>query len=508
MASNFLIDTSKKIYMKTGGNYTSVGPALLKGDIKIEALKHIGFGYKEEFEDGATTIKGAYNKFSNQTKAVIEKIMTDSLSGNISGSLGHASSTDTKGQILSLMSMALQMSGKDDASIADFFDQFALGLKYKVPYRKAAPAITQAGGKLTVEFAYGKCNLFDAKAEVWEPIKTIKDALLPGVSDVYYPDGTTPRPGLVSVASTNSVPYTQQALGHIVKATGTIVKGDAKGLAEYTRKLQAASKSLISESKESEALDAADKYMDELLGHLDNYVTVSTDSGSGRDAKNAAKKDAKAAFKNLKKLLPKINPKGDSEGDIARYAKDWDDWSTGATDKVRATWIGWQNAFRNGYTTEDGKTKYEGNQVTLKQKGEDGQDFQVIKSDKDEASGDGLLSILKEMVNYEMYLEGAAAESVFNTLSGTGSFFYLYFGYAPTYVHNQTSIETFCKNTSNAKIKMGPFIPEDVDFVYDMVHTDKDGYPMAGTITFNKLWPLAPFGKGLILDNNGKLYGE
>ena len=497
--SNFLIDTSKKAYVKAAGSQKGgLGAALLKGDIDPRELKQVGFTYKEEFEEGSNVLDGAMNKYGTQFKSIIDGVLTDSLKGKFTSTISGAENSDLKAKITTLMAFAMQSSGQvDDAKMAEILEGFNLALRYRIPYRKKMPSIQQSGNSFTIQFAYGKCNLFNAEKEVWEPVRTIKECLFPTVSPV---EG---HPGLVTIGGTKGVPYTQQSLYHVMRGVGQLAKEDT-GMASLSQsglEIQKAARELISKSEEAEAINAANTYI----------ANIKEDLQSTNDD------ERKKAFKNAQKFIEQASPTGkDTLKKIweQRGAKGgtkilWKNVGFDVKDpEVQAevisiltdTWNEWHNTFSV-------KEEY-----LLKDEGEHGDSHRFsaskIEPDGKETTGKSLLDILKQVVNFQMYVEGAAAEATYQGLVDSADLFYLYYGFPQKYCHSQEEIEQYCTVSSNAGIKLGPFLPEDVEIIYDWEHLDDSGCPMAASVKFKKIFAIAPYGQGLLLKGEpGKLLG-
>ena len=496
--SNFLIDTSKKAYVKAAGSTKGgLGAALLKGDIDPRELKQVGFTYKEEFEEGSSVLDGAMNKYGTQFKSIIDGILTDSLKGKFTSTISGAENSDLKAKITTLMAFAMQSSGQvDDEKMSDILQGFNLALRYRIPYRKKMPSIQQSGNSFTIQFAYGKCNLFNAEKEVWEPVRTIKECLFPTVSPV---EG---HPGLVTIGGTKGVPYTQQSLYHVMRGVGQLAKEDT-GMASLSQsglEIQKAARELISRSEETEAINAANTYIEDIKEHLQS---------NSDDVR-------KQAFKNAQKFIEQASPDGNET-----LKKIWE--QRGAKGGTKFLWknVGFDvkepevQAEVISILTEtwgNWHAKFQGEEYLLKDEGEHGDyhKFSASKVEPDgkETTGKSLLDILKQVVNFQMYVEGAAAEATYQGLIKSADLFYLYYGFPQEYKHSQEEVEQYCSVASNAGIKLGPFLPEDVEIIYDWEHLDDSGCPMAASVKFKKIFAIAPYGQGLLLKGEtGKLLG-
>lgn len=497
MASNFLIDTSKKALLfnddptgtlsvpKSSTNSTLLAKMALRGDLDTKALQKVGFTYKEEFEEGSKVLDDAFNKYSTQAKAIIDKILSDSIAGKLSNSISQAENSDLKAKLTTLMTMAMAAApGDNDKQIQTMLDSFNLALRYRIPYRKKIPAMNASGNTFTLKFAYGKCNLFNAKEEVWLPIAYIKNILCPRVTPA-----DNGNPGLLNVSSSRAgVPYTQQSLVHVLNATKSFVIKDENGnnttpdMTSYMKALQTASKELIAKNAEAEAVDAAE-----------NYLRSIVDGFQGGD-----KDDKKENWKKIEELVPNINTGRSSLKDLARNWKDVDKGPLGGVKEsgrenfvnhIDAEW----NTWKNTYLSND--------KINLQQVG-DNKFKTLITEDASDKDTNSLIKILSNIVNYQINVEGYAANAVYQKLKANNTLFYLYYGYPQSYVHSQDALlNYFNEKTGAAKVRLGPFIPEEVEFLYDMEHTDGDGYPMAGEIVFKSLFAIAPYGEGLVLDS-------
>lgn len=497
MASNFLIDTSKKALLfndypggslaipESSTNSILLAKMALRGDLDTKVLQKVGFTYKEEFEVGSKVLDDAFNKYSTQAKAIIDKILSDSIAGKLSNSISQAENSDLKAKLTTLMTMAMAAApGDNDKQIETMLDSFNLALRYRIPYRKKIPAMNVTGNIFTLKFAYGKCNLFNAREEVWLPIAYIKNILCPRVIPA-----SNGNPGLLNVSSSRAgVPYTQQSLVHVLNATKSFVVKDADGketkpdMTYYMKALQSASKELIAKSAEAEAVDAADNYLRNIIQGF---------QGGDKDEK-------KSSWKKIEDLVPNINTSRSSLKDLAKQWGDVDKGLMGGvTEKgrdafvnhIEAEWTHWKDTYLKN------------DKINLQQVGDD--KFKtLITDDATDKDTDSLIKILSNIVNYQINIKGYAANDVYKKLKENNTLFYLYYGYPQSYLHSQAEVNKyFDEKTGLAKVRVGPFIPEEVEFLYDMEHTDDDGYPMAGEIVFKSLFSIAPYGEGLVLDS-------
>lgn len=500
--SNFLIDTSKKAFLRGSKDKGDVlGKYLLMGDIDPKSLKQVGFTYKEEFEEGSNVLDAAWNKYSTQFKSVIDGLLTESLKGKFTNTLKGSEDSDMKAKVTTLMAMALQTTGQSDADVAEILEGFNLSLRYRLPYRKKMPAIQQSGNKFTIQFAYGKCNKFNAKEEVWEPVMKIKEILFPTVKPE---EGHS---GLIRIGGTSGVPYTQQSLFHIVNGAKQKVFGDDENYKDFnlvsaSKDIATSARAMISDINENEAITAATNYFNDLKSTLNAEVPDEKEDKETRASIISNKKDA---INKLKKFVEQAHPeKKDlkymmkNDGYNTATFSGWSDWSNSKNmaETVENKWSSWVEEYRK-------------DNVLLEDLGDNKFNVKVVAADESKKTKGALLDILRHVVNYQMYIEGAAAEAVWKSISESANVFYLYYGYPQMYYHSQDDINTYCTNTANAYIKIGPFLPENVEILFDYDHPDSEGYPMAATINFNQIFAIAPFGEGLALKGEGRyLLGE
>lgn len=203
MASSYLLDQSKRI--------TSPQiPELKYGEIAPECLKNIGFTFKEDFTEAAKELEDSYDeifkpvieilnsllkatgiKFPSDPKKLREQlIVIDSMLTLLQAKVNaETSTTDETGSSTST-------DGKKDETsqviqeLSSMLQNWSYAYTHVIPMRKSSPRVDmKIGGELKIDFAYGKCNLFNARKEVWEPLMKIKSKLFPTTTPFYYGEG-------------------------------------------------------------------------------------------------------------------------------------------------------------------------------------------------------------------------------------------------------------------------------------------------------------------------------
>ena len=208
--SSYLIDTSKKCYIKDCPKIKLEGseiaiPAILFGDLDSKCLQNIGFEVREDFKASKEEVQNTIDNVLKVVKTTMEGLLKRwSLFKDLNLEL---SSENLRDSVVYFKTIQEIMGAKAGSSIHDFLDQIGNKVhKYNVPVRNAPPATSPvSGSSITIKFAYGKCNLFSAKEEVWLPLNALKNAYFPSTSE------DPEEEGLVHITAGASVPYPQEA---------------------------------------------------------------------------------------------------------------------------------------------------------------------------------------------------------------------------------------------------------------------------------------------------------
>lgn len=208
--SSYLIDTSKKCYIKDCPKIKLEGseiaiPAILFGDLDSKCLQNIGFEVREDFKASKEEVQNTIDNVLKVVKTTMEGLLKRwSLFKDLNLEL---SSENLRDSVVYFKTIQEIMGAKAGSSIHDFLDQIGNKVnKYNVPVRNAPPATSPiSGSSITIKFAYGKCNLFSAKEEVWLPLNALKNAYFPRTSE------DPEEEGLVHIEAGASVPYPQEA---------------------------------------------------------------------------------------------------------------------------------------------------------------------------------------------------------------------------------------------------------------------------------------------------------
>jgi hypothetical protein len=279
MASSYLLDQSKRI--------TSPQiPELKYGEIAPECLKNIGFTFKEDFTEAAKELEDSYDeifkpvieilnsllkatgiKFPSDPKKLREQlIVIDSMLTLLQAKINAETST-TDGT-------SSTDGTKDETSaviqeLSSMLQNWSYAYTHVIPMRKSSPRIDmKIGGELKIDFAYGKCNLFNARKEVWEPLMKIKSKLFPTTTPFSY-DGKTTVDGLSTIQGID-VPFLNAAF----PATFfTLLSKTTENKFPFQKELSLQSEEGVLGRSLSGAVDSLKKSAKEAIGELREGVS-------------------------------------------------------------------------------------------------------------------------------------------------------------------------------------------------------------------------------------------
>lgn len=206
MASSYLIDVHKKLYCPESDNNA---PGFYYGNLDTKTLK-MSFGFKENFAAANDMLSETWN---SATEALGKAV--DGLINKVPLFKDFKINKDMKlrDKLIMFYIIAKEFSGvvNDDSNqiletAKEIQNAFERQYMYNIPVRKTMPRLTVNMEGITVNFAYGACNLFDAKREVWDPIQNIVATFFPKAKE--DPD----HAGLSKITNQATIPYEQQLL--------------------------------------------------------------------------------------------------------------------------------------------------------------------------------------------------------------------------------------------------------------------------------------------------------
>ena len=519
--SSYLIDSSKKCYIPGGPVVESplsteknpiYIPAILFGDVDTKSLQDLGFevseNFKEASKEAAATMDKLLKILTVTMNAVIKQIP---IFKNVKFELNSEKIRDTA----VFFKVALGMLGKKEQGkeIHDLLTSIgSQAYRYNVPMRMSAPDFVPAnGGKITINFAYGKCNYFSAKQEVWLPLCSLKNAYFPRVSAGL-------NEGLASIVGGARVPYPQEVSGKVLthlfnpaKNTVLDITAAAKSLGDMASRLGSYEGEIrIKETSEdriknkNEYEDVKNKYA-YIFDKVPGTVTDTESDLAGKSAAGAARAAVGTWDESKGANNGKVIDDKDSEVSAAVIAREMTDAGMEATRSI---------AFETKKQMKVPSREFIS-----------GIKMPLFMSEKDhvklvEAKGEkriDLDTIIADLVTFVPKQTGLVlSELMKESVGGTVS---LQFGYPSVYKTSLEEIKDLIvpkkiektvapaekdekatpSETVDGKIyvyesKLDPKVTirnvllQKFSVKFDFSHTDEYGYPMSGKFCIEKMW--------------------
>lgn len=487
--STFSIDLSKKCLLAEGATVNVNGkaiPASLFGDVKTESLNNVTFGFKETFA-------GAFSEANDAIDDILkplEKLIQTAL-GKMPGFGSALKTSSLRDSAIFLYSAIGELTG-DPSALSSALTELSTIPTHNMPYRKQPPLLSLGSQKIIIEFAYGKCNLFDAKKEVYEPLKSLQSSLFPSV----YEDDKSAPYGLSKMV-TRKIPYQQQVFLQLLKIAFGLensgVKGEKTGLTtttDYSKSLKTGLKKLISNNDEG--------IIRSIVGPLNLKVWVSG----------------------------KYNEKG-----IDKYKKlehDWAFWGHVCSISQGATGSDATTAHKAGI--EEAKTS-EPHDIEVQEVSDADldtfgaqrlaskalqeaidlmPDYKISKTEKwkdetvaydvtkfftkrDSETAKAIQNILADLIVLPQKAAGLANKMLYDSFKSSGMNIHIGFGNYQKHsidavwdaLKEQKSGETY-----NSVVTYNSVIPIDVKIIFNLEDVDDQGYPMSGRLEISDLWNL------------------
>ena len=503
-SSNYFLDLSKKGILSTGaydngvvkfyngGTEYLLPNSSFMADIDGGFLQNFKIVYEENFGEYSDELSKKFQKLTKVLQSALKMIFkgkfdisSDSLRGTI-----------LEAQILLQYFQGVAGAVKEDGlsaithtgtnmdiykslnAIIDAYNRISI---YKIPFRKNMPGIKigSASNKLTFKFAFGKCNLFNAKQEVWDPMQKLYGQLI----DMYVTTGKDGIPGVVNITSVNHVPYGPVAFVDTISAITQLNEGkkDPFELNGIVKSLMDAKASLASLNGDTEKLSG---YLDSQFEKIALYF----------DGEKSLKKDGKLDDVSSSRLNQKFGLTYDYNGsqilkfEKGSWGKEWYDVAT------KDGWAERVSSF------SDAIKKQAWNVILNEGKAGDSLgDFNISQKKSDSGNDlNNIQSVLTQIAEYDVNVVHKALANTYNRMKTANKMFYLYVGYRPILRHSLTELkkETF---KYPPLIRYGPFVPKKVDMEFDMKNLDENGYPMAGSISVEP-WALEGLGMSLVIN--------
>lgn len=494
MSSSFLLDTSRRILIP--GPTTNKIPSSLYGELSADCLKGIGFTYKEEFASGHKELEKSVNNVMKPVTTALNALMKALPVGpgvSIDGA------NDLRAKAIEAYALLKTVEGKDNLQLSELLDQFNYVYSYNIPMRKAAPHIDmKMGSSIKVEFAYGKCNIFDAKKEVWEPLMNIKESLFPSI-------GKQIATGVKEINGFARVPYTTQSFPSIAKIIFSAdTMKQATGEFTFGGIVSDLNKAAKEKTKEYEESGDLKQQVADAMSAMNNTGPDKNDVAKGRTLLQKVEEGGKTSYTGSNAL---------------QYAKYY---LTTYKNKEGSDWIARSHADRlikyadsdkekDQKSIEDSVNKRQDvfnmvqtevvdpDNIVVKMKGghlvaEDSN----LKSAEDIEKEQALDKILASLAKLQSRVVGLAVEDLAS--QAVGSSMSLKFGFDQKFKTSIDEISTYCQQGHNI-ITLSGIIPTDVSITFDFSNLDENGYPMAGCLEIKNVWSLKVGGEGLSLSS-------
>lgn len=484
IGSTFGIDIRRKIWAEDSRS------DWLKGEIDPSCLKNIAWTFEEVLTSATNQYGEAYDELTAGLREAL-KSFTKLLRGVSLGkdvNSTSAESGESKSTQSALMEAAGAISAFTGSPVSEDLlkEAFMIAPKYNIPARSAVPKVQipiSAGG-LKVCFSYGKAGLFNAKEEVWDPIRNIMASLSPEMKDSKYG-------GLLSIDDGTTIPFEFQSKYYFIKSAVDALKDDIsnsnitiKGAVDGFVK---ATKSITTTAKKAAAVQV--KIDKELKRQSDAYEKVD---------------------ENVAELYEKGDDKG-LTADLIFAGKRAPD-SYGGTHpiiggRLKAALKAYSSAEEklSGYEHQ-GDGKYSNVPLSQKDEVEDKYTDKSLYYEKaeilDEVAGAGgdITGVLAAIATIRPRLVGRATLDQYNAISGSiKTFNMMLSGGDGNIFFNVDDIGKKIDDGTLHSLLSIRGIPTKVEASFDYSNVDENGYPMSGKIEIKSIWSVETYGDSVTL---------
>lgn len=503
--SSYLIDSSKKCAIL--GNMpglrqagTSI-PWSVFGDVDTKCLQKMGFQFSENFGDGTGYVVESLNKLTKPIGTAINAVTKQiPMLKNVNFE-NPADTLRTSAIFLKVLLDTFTKDGIQDT--AESIQALDTDYKYRIPMRKGAPSITPTmSSGITINFAYGKCNKFNAKEEVWDPLMNLKEVLFPKAIDSgdglirFSNQAKVPIPQMIEVETVKSLLTDSVNLVSTVSAdTAGSIFNSIKTLKDVSTSLETLdTESKLKEMEDSSvALGATSTEKKEgFWGWLGVGAVTKTGRQFATDMQNAAKEVALEPGKltNLKNYNSVSEFPDSATVDLNSVAEDVIEAAEAqATKKV---------AEDPNIKVIPPKKAFDVKKAVTDPKWATGSDKRHYRSETNTGdSSSSLDEILKSLAMIEPTIVGKISNRIGEALDDMT--LRIEIGYAPIYF---TALDDMAKalattiadkkdtNKIQSAITLQHFLIKKASIVFDIDHLDEFGYPMAGQLNIEELWNL------------------
>lgn len=496
IGSTFGIDIRRKIWSNStrydaeSKSSVSVRPDWLKGEIDPSCLKKIAWTFEEVLTSATDQYGEAYDELTAGLREAL-KSFTKLLRGVSLGkdvNSTSAESGESKSTQSALMEAAGAISAFTGSPVSEDLlkEAFMIAPKYNIPARSAVPKvqIPISTGGLKVCFSYGKAGLFNAKEEVWDPIRNIMASLSPAIKDSKYE-------GLLSIDDGTTIPFEFQSKYYFIKSAVGALKDDTsnsnitiKGAVDGFVK---ATKSITTTAKKAAAVQV----------EIDKELKRQSD-----------------AYEKADENVAELYEKGDDKGltaDLIFAGKRAPD-SYGGTHpiiggRLKAALKAYSSAEEklSGYEHQ-GDGKYSDVPLSQKDEVEDKYTDKSLYYEKAEIldevaeAGGDITSVLTAIATIRPRLVGRATLDQYNAISGSiKTFNMMLSGGDGNIFFNVDDIGKKIDDGTLHSLLSIRGIPTKVEASFDYSSVDENGYPMSGTIEIKSIWSVETYSQSVTL---------
>lgn len=485
IGSTFGIDIRRKIWCSENQS------DWLKGEIDPNCLKRIAWQFEEVLTSATDQYGKAYDELTaglrEALKSFTKLLRGVSLGKDINNT--SAESGDSKSTQSALMEAAGAISAFTGSPVSEDLlkEAFMIAPKYNIPARSAVPKVQipiSAGG-LKVCFSYGKAGLFNAKEEVWDPIRNIMSSLSPKVTD------SSKYTGLLSIDGGTTIPFEFQSKYYFIKSATTALKDgvDNTTIKGAIDKFVEATKSITTTAKEAAAVQA--KIEKELKRQSSAY---------------------EKADENIAELYEKGDDNGLTSEKIFTGKRGPKSFKNPGLHliiggRLKAALEAYSSAEKNlsGYEYQ-GEGKYSDTPFSQKADTNDKYESNSLYEEKAKVldkvaqSGGDITGVLTAIATIRPRLVGRATVDQYNKISGSiKTFNMMLSGGDGNVFFNVDDIGKKIDDGTLHSLLSISGIPTKVEASFDYSNVDENGYPMSGTIEIKSIWSVNTYGDSVTL---------
>lgn len=510
-SSTYSIDLSKKCVLKYGEAFNSTAPdkipASFYGDLDNKVLNNLGFEFIEDFHDGNKYAEEEVEKMLKPVTAAMQAVVKQiPLMKNVD-----VSAKNLRDNAIFLWAIYSSIKNGNDTkkTAEELFQSFDYQYKYNLPMRGSGPKLNPVGGsKITINFAYGKCNLFSAKKEVWEPLIEMQ-------RDFFPAEVPTGKAGLIQVRGTaTGVPFPQQVtievLNAILSQAVTGIQGANNRALSLIQPLKNIATSLEAtnsiqynvEQNYSTSLDF-DKKGDAKTAaeNVKDFLTKLPNSSIGDEFKKVAGEDLASYIDHnldiddehpdLAGALQRVSDKISEASQQYAAANDKDAMLANNSlnpQKIAGISDGGFMNWLTGIGGADAKYKASGKKI-------DKMEPYQIRFNARPTGNDNpsVEDIVKNLINYVPITVGEVTEKLAKPVAGNA--LSLHTGFPNIYRRDLNELwQDLCASYTSkekelkARVVISSFLIKKASIKFDFNNVDEMGYPMSGQFTIDEIW--------------------